>query len=138
MQLGRLQFSDGNMAEYSVLAKAVEIAQQYDQLNVGGLASIELLLRRMQLIEEKYRHRLPQIDGGKALDVEQDSALFLGLGSGSSFGRSAVMVMPELSEYIGEELSKEAAVSKGKVKAHELRQQLQKLRGGSNAKTPPA
>ena len=130
MQLGRLQFSDGNMTEYSVLAKVLELAQQFDQLNVGGLASTELICRRMQLIEEKFRHRLPQIDGGKTFDVEGDSALFLGLGAASSFGRSAVMVMPELSEYIGEELSKEAAVSKGKVKAHELRQQMQKLRGG--------
>ena len=34
------------------------------------------------------------------------------------------MVMPELSEYIGEELTKEAAIAKGKLKAHELRQEL--------------
>ncbi len=36
---------------------------------------------------------------------------------------------PELSAHIGEELAKEAAISKGKVKAHELREQIKKLKG---------
>ena len=41
-----------------------------------------------------------------------------------------MMVMPELTSYIGEELAKEAAVTKGKVKAHELREQIKKLNSG--------
>jgi hypothetical protein len=38
--------------------------------------------------------------------------------------------MPALAEFIGEELGREAAIAKGKVKAHEMRQQLRKLGGG--------
>ena len=37
------------------------------------------------------------------------------------------MVMPELSAFIGEELAKEAAISKGKLKAHEPREGLRKM-----------
>ena len=76
------------------------------------------------------------IDGGKALDVEKDSAALLGLGCASSFDRSAVIVMSDLSEWIGEELRREAAVRKGTVKAHELRQQLHKLRDGAAKASP--
>ena len=53
----------------------------------------------------------------------------MGLGPGASFGRSAICVCPELSEYIGEELAKEAAITKGKVKAVELREQVRKMNG---------
>ena len=63
--------------------------------------------------------------------------MFLGLGTHCQVGRGAICVMPELSNFIGEELAKEAAVSKGRVKAHELRLQLRKLQkpggGGGGA-----
>ena len=44
------------------------------------------------------------------------------------------MVMPALTAYVGEELAKEAAITKGKVKAHELREQIKKLNGGGPKK----
>ena len=65
------------------------------------------------------------------LDPDADVGLFLGLGAASSFGRQSVCVMPQLSEYIGEELAREAAITKDKVKAHELREQVKKLNRGS-------
>ena len=40
--------------------------------------------------------------------------------------------MPELSTFIGEELLKEARITKGRVKAHELREQVKKLSKGGN------
>ena len=82
------------------------------------------------MLEEKYKHKMPSFDKG-SIDGENDTALFLGLGTASSFGRSAVCVMPSLSEYIGEELAREAAVSKGKVKAHEFREKLRLLNKGA-------
>ena len=82
------------------------------------------MARRFQLIEEKYRHRLPQPDPKNSLDPDADVGLFLGLGAASSFSRQSVSVMPDLSEHIGEELGKEAAITKGKVKAHKLREQV--------------
>ena len=131
MALTKLTFQDKYVSEYSVLCKVLELAVSFDQLKVSNLACIELVARRLQLIEEKYRFRMPQMEGGaNATDPEQDHSLFMGLGTGTAVGRMSVMVMPQLSAYIGEELAKEAAVTKGRVKAHELRASLQKINGG--------
>ena len=92
------------------------------------MIAFELLVRRFQLIEERYKMKLPQMDGrGGAHDPEQDTSLFLGLGSQAMMGRLALCVMPGLSEFIATELTKEASLNKGKIKAHELRQQLKRL-----------
>jgi hypothetical protein len=130
MNLSKLSFNDGHMTEYSLIAKVLEMALTWDQLNIANLACMELLARRFQLIEEKYRHRLPQHDAKNTMDPESDAGLFLGLGTASSFGRLSVCVMPALSEYIGTELGKEAAISKGMVRAHQLREDIKKLNGG--------
>ena len=130
MTLGKLNYGDKHMSEYAVLAKVIELALTYDQLAITNLSCFELIIRRLQMIEEKYRFRLPQFDGGAgAADPENDATLYLGLGSSSTHGRLSVMVMPALSEHIGNELAREAAITKGKVKAHELRAQVKKLNG---------
>ena len=127
MSLTKLTFQDKYISECSVICKALELAIGFDQLKVTDLASVELLCRRLQLIEEKYRFRMPQMEGGSnAAGPEQDHSLFMGLGAGTAVGRLSVMVMPALSTYIGEELAKEAAVTKGRVKAHELRESIKK------------
>ena len=126
MTLARLAMTEPNMLEYSVLCKAIDLAWQQDQLNISNCLCVELLCRRVALIEEKYNFRLPQLDqqraGGYA--PENDTSLFLGLGSASLIGKGSVIVMPELSAYIGEELAKESAILKGKVKAQELRDKI--------------
>ena len=134
MSLAKLSVGDGHMMEYGLIARVLEMALTFDQLHGANIAALELLARRFQLIEEKYRHRLPQLDPKNTLDPDADVGLFLGLGAASSFGKQSVCVMPELSEYIGEELAKEAAITKGKVKAHELREQVKKLGRGSGKK----
>ena len=89
---------------------------------------MELVSRRLQLIEEKYRFRMPQLEGHAGVtDPENDHSLFMGLGTAATSGRLSIMVMPELSTFIGEELAKEAAISMGKIKAHELREGLRKM-----------
>ncbi len=134
MSLAKLTYNDKHMTEYAVIAKTLEFLMSWDQVHFGNCVGVELLVRRLSLIEEKYKFRLPQFDGGgggkdSVMDAESDAGLFLGLGSSAMAGRGAVMVMPELSAHIGEELAKEAAISKGKIKAHELRQKL-KASGG--------
>ena len=49
---------------------------------------------------------------------------YLGLGPNASFGKSAICICPELLAHVGDELQREATVTKGKVKAIELREQL--------------
>ena len=53
-------------------------------------------------------------------------------------GRMSIMVLPALASHTGVELAKEAAITKGRVNAHELRVQLKKCNsaggGGQNKK----
>ena len=85
MSLAKLTYGDKRMTEYAVIAKTLEYLSQWDQMHFGNSVGIELLCRRLSLIEEKYRYRLPQFDGnsGKdcAFDAEADASIFLGLGS---------------------------------------------------------
>ena len=131
--LTKLSFNDGHMAEYGPIARDLT-ALTWDQLNIANVACMELFARRSQLLEEKYRHRLPRRDTKNTTDPESDAGLFLGLGTASSFGRVSVCAMPALSEYIGAELGKEAAISKGMVRAHQLREDMKKLNGGGGGK----
>ena len=135
MALTKLGFGDGSMMEYSLIAKTIDMGFNWDGIAIINIAAFELLARRFQLIEEKYKHRLPSSEGKSVIDPETDNSLYLGLGLSSSFGKQAVCVMPELSEYVGTELAKEAAISKGKMKAYELREQLKKIaKGGGKGK----
>ena len=71
---------------------------------------------------------MPQLEGHAGItNPENDHSLFMGLGNAATSGRVSIMVMPELGTFTGEELAKEAAASKGKLKAHELREGLRKM-----------
>ena len=126
----------GGMMEYSLIAKTIDMSLNWDGVAVVSIAALELLARRLQLIEEKYKHRLLSTEGKSGISPETDNSLYLGLELSSGFGKQAVCIMPELSEYVGTELAKEAAISKGKMKAYELREQLKKIsKGGGKGKT---
>jgi hypothetical protein len=66
MQLSRLSFSYAHMTEYSVIARTIEFGLYTDQLMITQLAAFELLARRFQLIEEKFKFRLPAFDSNKS------------------------------------------------------------------------
>ena len=133
MSLSKLSSNGGNITEYLLLARVLEMASCCGQLDIVSIACLELVGRCFQLIEEKYKHRLPQAAGSSA-GAESDASLFWA--SASSFGRHPVCVNPDLSQHIGDELAKAAAVSKGQVKAHEMRDQMRKLakEGGKDTK----
>ncbi len=79
--------------------------------------------------------KLPQLNmHTDHLEPVQDTGLFLGLGAAAMVGRVAVCVMPELAEHFGAELAKGASISKGRVKAHELRQQLNGMHSKKDGK----
>ena len=69
-----------------------------------------------------------------AANPETEHSLFMGLGGALAIGRCSVTGMPDLSQYVGEELAKEAAVTKGRVTAHELRESLKNFSGGEGTK----
>ena len=131
MAITKLGYNDGSMAEYGLIAKKIDIAIAYGGINICNCSAFELLARRFQLIEEKFRHRLPAATGNNPTDPDADSSLYLGLGLHRSYDKQAVCVMPQLSEFVGDELGKEAAITKGKVKAHQLREEMRKLAKGA-------
>ena len=89
MSLCKLSFADGGMMEYNLIARCFDMALQWDQLSIGNLACMELLARRFQLIEEKYRHRMPSAEPRNVIDPDADSGLFLGLARASAGRASA-------------------------------------------------
>jgi len=136
--MAKVSFSDKHMTEYPVLCRILEFAITFDQRHITSLACMKLVCRRLQFIEGKYRFRLPQIDGGAgAADPENDHGLFLGLDSATIAGRSALIVIPALTSFIGEELAKQAAVFTGRVKAHELREQIPKINNPEGGRKAP-
>ena len=88
----------------------------YDQLDLPQLASLELLLRRAQMIELKNKSRLlPQT--GSPEDPFSDVHLYMGF----SETRGMLMVCPALEAYVGNKLHDEALASKERRKAAEER-----------------
>ena len=88
MSLCKLSFQDKYVSEYAVLCKIFEYAIQYHQLRVSNLACMELVSRRLQLIEEKYRFRMPQPEGNAGVtDPENDRWGVLSVCSYSSRGK---------------------------------------------------
>ena len=88
----------------------------YDQCERVELARMELLARRANMIELKYKDRvLPKPT--KDMDPFNDSHLFLG----TSETRGSLMVCPLLERYVGEQLHLEALAAMARSKATEER-----------------
>ena len=112
----RLDYSAGGMTEHMTICKAFEIFTSYDQLDVSRLAGCELMARKLQIIHEKWRHKMPNLSPGST-GVEEDSYLLLG----TTETRGNLGVCPELSVWLGSELSKQALADKERRKAREER-----------------
>ena len=106
---------DAGVSEHELAMRALEHAMQFDQINVGELASMELLMRRAQLSELKYKDAVLRND--PADEYGDDAFLYLGTGQ----TRGQVMVNPDLEEFVSAQLSKEGAVMKERRNLHEER-----------------
>ena len=106
--------SDAGVAEHEMIMRIVELALCYDQLQGSELASMEMLIRKAQLIELKHRDRVLAAAVGQ---VDDDAHLYLGTGQ----TRGLLMIDPELEEFVSAELSKEAATAKERRKMREER-----------------
>ena len=59
----KLQVQDNGVVEHESICKMLEIALEYDQLNLGELAVIELMCRRLQMLQYRWRdHILGAVD----------------------------------------------------------------------------
>ena len=108
----KFQPSDAPAVEHEAWSKVLQTLLTYDQLDVSNLAGAELVVRSIQRIEEKHKYKL------QASDETGEGALFMGAMGGA---RAGSVVSPKLTEWVGSELQKEAAVAKERRKAREER-----------------
>jgi hypothetical protein len=119
----RLDYNAAGTSEHAHLCRVLEVLISYDQVDVCRLASLELLGRKIQMVHEKWRHKLPSLSvistdaAKKGTSMDDDSHLLLG----TSETRGNVGVAPALQDWLGTELAKEALASKERRKAREER-----------------
>ena len=92
--------------EYGVLMDILEMAIEYDQVDVSSLACFEVLARRVQMIEQAYsaNPRQPRWEGQEH---------FMGIGQRGS------ATMPGLRAHAAQGLSADALLAKEARKARE-------------------
>eukprot|EP00973_Karenia_brevis_P068655 9546131-Karenia_brevis.AAC.1 len=57
----RLDYSASGIAEHMTWCKFFEIAITYDMLDVGKSAAAELGARKLQMIHDRWKHKMPQL-----------------------------------------------------------------------------
>ena len=96
--------------EHSILSHVLEKSMVVDQLNVVNLVSMEIIGRRLILLEEAH-----SVDPGQPSFEGWEH--WLGLGE----RRAGVLIPPELSRFVAKRVGDEAAVAKERRKAKEER-----------------
>lgn len=124
-----LQADSWGVAEHENLMKVVDRLGRYDGLDLANLAGVELLFRRLQLIEYFWPEKGP--GGGKGhgkgkeqkdkksedLSYRAEAAVFTG--THREYGN--VMISPDLLEYVSKEIETDASIMKQVRKAREER-----------------
>eukprot|EP00929_Paragymnodinium_shiwhaense_P082171 TRINITY_DN43221_c0_g2_i1.p3 TRINITY_DN43221_c0_g2~~TRINITY_DN43221_c0_g2_i1.p3 ORF type:complete len:135 (+),score=27.65 TRINITY_DN43221_c0_g2_i1:1185-1589(+) len=113
----RLDMNATGVAELIGWCKFFETAACFDQPNLCSLCAAELGARRIQMICERWKHKLGSgapAPGGSDLD---DVHLILG----TSETRGNLCLCPQFQSWTGEELGKEAVAAKERRKAREER-----------------
>ena len=70
----KLQPSDNGVLEHESICKALELALEYDQLNLGELACLELLCRQLQMLQYRWKERI--LGATSAGTVDDESHFF--------------------------------------------------------------
>ena len=112
----RLDYGAAGTAEHQTLCKILEVMLTVDQLDASKLVFAELVSRKLQMIHEKWKAKLPSLAPSQSADAD-DGHLILGI----SETRGNLGVCPALTSWLGEQLAKEASVSKERRKAREER-----------------
>ncbi|CAK0815965.1 unnamed protein product, partial [Prorocentrum cordatum] len=117
------------VAEHETLLRIIELAGQYDQLDVTNLACMEAAARRVQTIEWAYHDKIRETDAGSTsrLSIEEATAF-----SGLSRAGDLMMVAPALLEHAKLQVEKDAAIMKNIRKAKEERELRRKDNKGNN------
>jgi len=107
-------YDDPLVSEHSLLCKVLLWAYSYDHMNVGNLASFELLVRRIQMIEYKKRGSMKDstVDG-----LGQEDKIFLG----TELAKGTICFSPKLRLHLASQLETEGKMLKGQRLAREER-----------------
>jgi hypothetical protein len=103
--------NDRSVYEHQLLSKVLEAAISVDRLNAKNLMSIELVARRLQLIEEVIADNPSQPSW-------ENSNLYMGW----SERRGGALMDPTLRAHVATRLSAETAILKERRKAREAKQ----------------
>jgi hypothetical protein len=116
----KLQITDPGVSEHEIFCRVLECSICYDQLNVSELGGIEILARRFQLHEERYRLKLIDAERGAGkTGIDYDDAIIF---MGGSRDRGCAAICPALLDHVAEQAKQEAAILKERRKAHEERE----------------
>lgn len=101
---------DRAIHEDEVLARAIDLAITYDALQVSNLASMELLIRRRQLIAQahQYNPSAPSYDGADHF-------------MGTSYRPGSGVIVQELTEYVSRQMHQESLILKERRKQAEMK-----------------
>ena len=113
-QQAKLTQTDQGVTLHETVCKALHYATTYDQLNIGELASMEVLARGLQMTQYRWRDRLLGVGQN---DHDSESHYFFG----TDCTRGSLCVSPALNSWLGAELQKEALAAKEQRKAREER-----------------
>ena len=113
----RLDYTAGGISEHMSLCKCLELAITYDHIDIGRSAACELMCRKVQMIHDKWKHKLPNVNPTSTSSADDESFLLLG----THETRGNIGVCPELTTWLGGELGKLAMVDKERRKAREER-----------------
>ena len=98
------------------LCKFFETSLTYDQIDASKSVACELLARKIQMVHDRWRHKMPNISAGSG-GADDDSHLLLG----TYETRGNIGIAPSLTDWLGSELGKEAVAPKERRKAREER-----------------
>ena len=121
-----LTSADPGVVTHEHLCKLLQTALTVDQLDGSNSATIELICRELQLVEEKYGDRLRSKD-----NFSEEGEYFMR----TSVGQSNVCMCPALRTWISEEVRSDAAILKERRKAREERELARAPPGGNSSKT---
>jgi hypothetical protein len=123
----KLNSSDWGVGEHELLMSMVKLAAEYDQLDLGNSACMEVAFKRAQTIEFAYQERIreQQQMGGKGSRLTyEEQAVFLGVTRSD-----VIMICPKMLDYVREEVQRDSELAKNLRKAREERDYLRKGKG---------
>lgn len=113
----KLSQGDFGVQEHEHGMRAFPFFGEYDQIDAPNLVGLEVILRRCQLIEFHYEKRQRSQSGkDNTPGLTRDEAAYF---SGSHRLSGEVMVSPELTTWVSQEISRDVEVTKQLRKARE-------------------